>query len=213
MLGIIPAWLRAPRTTTWLVLAALLLVAIAIVAPPQLPVVLYKASLVALAAVLGYWARPRSVPLCPARRLPAQRHPLPRHGRCRGRGGQQHQVRRHPPARWHDRNASASATVRYRSVVGRVLFADKKHKRAASDTWQLQRIRSSFRRGRSWGSARLMQRKSRGSSAIGLFSGELGVNARYPYLHAVDCRVQKDTFVRSPSASYQSHSVLRNMLI
>ena len=51
----IPAWLRAPRTTTWLVLAAVLLVAIAIVAPPQLPVVLYKACLVALAAVLGYW--------------------------------------------------------------------------------------------------------------------------------------------------------------
>ena len=55
MRDIIPAWLRAPRTTTWLVLAALLLVAIAIVAPPQLPVVLYKACLVALAAVLGYW--------------------------------------------------------------------------------------------------------------------------------------------------------------
>ena len=55
MRDIIPAWLRAPRTTTWLVLAALLLVAIAIVAPPQLPVVLYKASLIALAAVLGYW--------------------------------------------------------------------------------------------------------------------------------------------------------------
>ena len=55
MRDIIPAWLRAPRTTTWLVLAAVLLVAIAIVAPPQLPVVLYKACLVALAAVLGYW--------------------------------------------------------------------------------------------------------------------------------------------------------------
>jgi len=52
---IIPAWLRAPRTTTWLVLAVLLLACIAIVAPPQLPVVLYKACLVALAAVLGYW--------------------------------------------------------------------------------------------------------------------------------------------------------------
>ena len=55
MRDFIPTWLRAPRTTTWLVLAALLLVAIAIVAPPQLPVVLYKACLVALAAVLGYW--------------------------------------------------------------------------------------------------------------------------------------------------------------
>lgn len=55
MRDIIPAWLRAPRTTTWLVLAVLLLACIAIVAPPQLPVVLYKACLVALAAVLGYW--------------------------------------------------------------------------------------------------------------------------------------------------------------
>lgn len=55
MRDIIPAWLRAPRTTTWLLLAALLLAVIAVVAPPQLPVVLYKACLVALAAVLGYW--------------------------------------------------------------------------------------------------------------------------------------------------------------
>ena len=55
MRDIIPAWLRAPRTTTWLVLAVLLLVALAIVAPPQLPVVLYKAALIALAAVIGYW--------------------------------------------------------------------------------------------------------------------------------------------------------------
>ncbi|MBU1352115.1 MAG: putative holin [Gammaproteobacteria bacterium] len=55
MREIIPAWLRAPRTSTWLVVAAILLVCIAIVAPVQLPVVLYKACLVALAAVLGYW--------------------------------------------------------------------------------------------------------------------------------------------------------------
>ena len=55
MKDFIPAWLRAPRTTTWLLLALLLLACIAIVAPPQLPVVLYKACLIALAAVLGYW--------------------------------------------------------------------------------------------------------------------------------------------------------------
>lgn len=55
MRDIIPAWLRAPRTTTWLLLAALLLACIATIAPAQLPVVLYKACLVALAAVLGYW--------------------------------------------------------------------------------------------------------------------------------------------------------------
>ena len=51
----IPAWLRVPRASTWIVLAVLLLAAVAIVAPPQLPVVLYKASLASLAAVLGYW--------------------------------------------------------------------------------------------------------------------------------------------------------------
>lgn len=51
----IPTWLRAPRTTTWLILAVLLLAAVALVAPAQLPVVLYKATLAALAAVLGYW--------------------------------------------------------------------------------------------------------------------------------------------------------------
>ena len=55
MRDFIPTWLRAPRTTTWLLLAALLLAAVAIVAPPQLPVVLYKAALIALAAVIGYW--------------------------------------------------------------------------------------------------------------------------------------------------------------
>lgn len=55
MRDFIPAWLRVPRTTTWLLLAATLLAAIAIIAPPQLPVVLYKACLIALAAVLGYW--------------------------------------------------------------------------------------------------------------------------------------------------------------
>lgn len=51
----IPLWLRAPRTTLWLVFALALLAAIAWVSPIQLPVVLYKASLIALAVVLGYW--------------------------------------------------------------------------------------------------------------------------------------------------------------
>lgn len=55
MRDFIPAWLRAPRSTTWLLLAALLLAAIAAVAPAQLPVVLYKACLLALAVVLAYW--------------------------------------------------------------------------------------------------------------------------------------------------------------
>lgn len=51
----IPLWLRLPRTTLWLIVAALLLAAIGWVSPIQLPVVLYKASLIALAVVLGYW--------------------------------------------------------------------------------------------------------------------------------------------------------------
>lgn len=55
MRDFIPAWLRAPRTTTWLILAVLLLACIAVVSPAQLPVVLYKACLVALAVVLAYW--------------------------------------------------------------------------------------------------------------------------------------------------------------
>jgi hypothetical protein len=55
MKDFIPVWLRAPRTSTWLLLAALLLAAIAAIAPAQLPVVLYKAALLVLAAILAYW--------------------------------------------------------------------------------------------------------------------------------------------------------------
>lgn len=51
----IPLWLRAPRSSLFLLLAALLLAVIAAVSPVQLPVVLYKAALIALAAVIGYW--------------------------------------------------------------------------------------------------------------------------------------------------------------
>ena len=51
----IPLWLRAPRNSLWLIAAALLLLVIALVSPVQLPVILYKAALIALAVVLGYW--------------------------------------------------------------------------------------------------------------------------------------------------------------
>ena len=51
----IPPWLRAPRNSLFLILAAVLLAAIAALSPVQLPVVLYKAALIALAAVIGYW--------------------------------------------------------------------------------------------------------------------------------------------------------------
>ena len=51
----IPLWLRAPRNSLFLVLAVVLLACIAVVSPVQLPVALYKLTLIALAAVIGYW--------------------------------------------------------------------------------------------------------------------------------------------------------------
>lgn len=51
----IPLWLRAPRNSLFVLLAVVLLAAIAVAKPVQLPVVVYKAALVALAAVMGYW--------------------------------------------------------------------------------------------------------------------------------------------------------------
>jgi len=51
----IPLWLRAPRNTLWILAAAVLLYLIFKVAPQQLPVALYKVSLIALAMVMGYW--------------------------------------------------------------------------------------------------------------------------------------------------------------
>jgi len=46
---------RLPRTTSWLIAACVLLSAVAVISPVQLPVILYKGALVSLAAVLGYW--------------------------------------------------------------------------------------------------------------------------------------------------------------
>lgn len=43
------------RMIDWLAFAAALSVAIAVIAPQQLPVTAYKLSLVSLAAVAGYW--------------------------------------------------------------------------------------------------------------------------------------------------------------
>ncbi|MGA0610549.1 putative holin [Caldimonas sp. KR1-144] len=51
----IPALLKLPRTTLWLMVAAALLLAVALVSLVQLPVVLYKCALIAIGAVLGYW--------------------------------------------------------------------------------------------------------------------------------------------------------------
>ncbi|WP_088158728.1 putative holin [Achromobacter xylosoxidans] len=47
--------LLLPRLTTFIVLAILLALAIMIVSPAQLPVVVYKLSLISLAAVAAYW--------------------------------------------------------------------------------------------------------------------------------------------------------------
>ena len=46
---------RAPRLTSFAVIALILTAAIALLAPHLLSVTLYKLSLVTLAAVLGYW--------------------------------------------------------------------------------------------------------------------------------------------------------------
>ena len=46
---------RIPRLTGWLLTATLLIVAIALISPQQLPVALYKLALISLAAVVAYW--------------------------------------------------------------------------------------------------------------------------------------------------------------
>ena len=46
---------RAPRLWEWALITLALLVAVWALAPQQLPVSLYKLSLVTLAAVVGYW--------------------------------------------------------------------------------------------------------------------------------------------------------------
>ena len=51
----IPLSKRLPRLSGWAVITIALLVAVWLLAPHQLPVSLYKLSLVTLAAVIGYW--------------------------------------------------------------------------------------------------------------------------------------------------------------
>ncbi|MDD4942581.1 MAG: putative holin [Rhodoferax sp.] len=50
-----PLLSRAPRLSGWLLITLALLLAVWLIAPQQLPVSLYKLSLVSLAAVVGYW--------------------------------------------------------------------------------------------------------------------------------------------------------------
>lgn len=51
-----PIYRRGPRQTVMAVLTLLLFLALAAIRPEQLLVVLYKAGLVTLAVVVGYWA-------------------------------------------------------------------------------------------------------------------------------------------------------------
>ena len=46
---------RLPRMWDWVLITVLLMVLVAFIAPQQLPVSLYKLSLISLAAVSGYW--------------------------------------------------------------------------------------------------------------------------------------------------------------
>lgn len=47
--------MRLPRLVDWIAISVVLTLAIGIIAPQQLPVTLYKLSLVSLAASVGYW--------------------------------------------------------------------------------------------------------------------------------------------------------------
>ncbi|ASY76792.1 MULTISPECIES: putative holin [Pectobacterium] len=47
--------IKKPRLTGWIVTSALLFAVIGLISPQQLPVTVYKLSLISLAAVLGYW--------------------------------------------------------------------------------------------------------------------------------------------------------------
>lgn len=51
----IPLFLRLPRSTVWLLASLVLLLVLALMSPQQLPIALYKLTLIALAAVVGYW--------------------------------------------------------------------------------------------------------------------------------------------------------------
>jgi len=46
---------KIPRMADWLLITLVLLAAIAVLSPQQLPVSLYKLSLITMAAVVGYW--------------------------------------------------------------------------------------------------------------------------------------------------------------
>ena len=61
---------KKPRLSGWLLTSVLLLGTIGLVSPQQLPVVVYKLSLITLAAVLGYWLDRSHFPQSPSRSVP-----------------------------------------------------------------------------------------------------------------------------------------------
>ena len=53
---------KLPRMTSWWLIALALSLAVFLIAPQQLPVILYKLNLISLAAVAGYWIDRKAYP-------------------------------------------------------------------------------------------------------------------------------------------------------
>lgn len=51
----IPLVRRLPRGTAWFLVSLLLLIVVAALSPAQIPIAIYKLSLISLAAFVGYW--------------------------------------------------------------------------------------------------------------------------------------------------------------
>ncbi|PAU99912.1 hypothetical protein CBG25_19685 [Arsenophonus sp. ENCA] len=78
---------QRPRLAGWLWTALTLLVLMGLLSPQQLPVVLYKLSLISLAAVLGYWLDRSLFPKARPGQYLHHDHPEVAHGRHPVRGG------------------------------------------------------------------------------------------------------------------------------
>lgn len=52
---VIPLIRRFPRGTAWFLVSLLLLIVVAMLSPAQIPIAIYKLSLISLAACVGYW--------------------------------------------------------------------------------------------------------------------------------------------------------------
>lgn len=67
---------RLPRMFSWQLITLALLVAVWVLAPRQLPVTLYKLSLVSLAGVVGYWFDRKMFPYSRPDQVPDDRKSL-----------------------------------------------------------------------------------------------------------------------------------------